>query len=215
MAAPTDDRAGAPPQMKSARLAIFVTAFVCAGQGAAAASASEFVTLLGDRAISVLRATDADLSSRESRFRGLLRQGFDLPFIGRFALGPYWRRATPEQRTDYLEVFGDYVLQTYSSRLGGYAGETMTVVAERTAGERDTLVQTEITRPSGPPIRAEWRVRVIEGEFRIIDITIEGISMAVTKRSEFSAVIQGHGIDGLIAALRARANKVPATASRN
>ena len=70
-------------------------------------------------------------------------------------------------------------------------------------------------RPSGPPIDAEWRVRVIHGEYRIIDITIEGVSMAVTKRSEFSAVIQSKGIDGLIAALRVRANKMPATASRN
>ena len=51
--------------------------------------------------------------------------------------------------------------------------------------------------------------------YSIIDITIEGISMAVTKRSEFSAVIQSHGINGLIAALRMRANKIPATASRN
>ena len=201
--------------MRAARLVILVTALGLAGSGAAAATASEFVAHLGDRAITVLRATDTDLDAREARFRGLLRQGFDLPFIGRFALGRHWRRATAEQQNDYLEVFGDYVLQTYSSRLGGYAGETMTIVAERPAGERDSLVQTEIARPRGPPISAEWRVRVIEGEYRIIDITIEGISMAVTKRSEFSAVIQSHGIDGLIAALRMRANKIPATASRN
>ena len=56
---------------------------------------------------------------------------------------------------------------------------------------------------------------MIDGEYRIIDIAIEGISMAVTKRSEFSALIQSKGIDGLIAALRLRANKIPATASRN
>ena len=182
---------------------------------AATGTASEFVTQLGDRAVGVLRATDTDLDAREDRFRGLLRQGFDLPFIGRFALGPYWRRATTEQRSDYLEVFGEYVLQTYSSRLGGYTGETMSIVAERRAGEKDSLVQTEIVRPSGPAISAEWRVRVIDGQYRIIDITIEGVSMAVTKRSEFSAVIQSKGIEGLIAALRARANKMPATSSRN
>ena len=76
-------------------------------------------------------------------------------------------------------------------------------------------METEIVRPSGPPITAEWRVRVIDGKYRIIDIAIEGISMAVTKRSEFSAVIQSSGIDGLIAALRLRANKIPAPASRN
>ena len=86
--------------MALARLVILVTVLTLAGYGAAAGTASEFVIRLGDRAVSVLRATDTDLNARETHFRGLLRQGFDLAFIGRFALGPYWRRATAEQRTD-------------------------------------------------------------------------------------------------------------------
>ena len=196
------------------RLIVLTLALTLAAGNAPAASesASEFVARLGDWTLIALRADDG---SREARFRDLLRQGFDLPFIARFALGPNWRRATAEQRSDYLVVFGEYVVQTYSPRLGGYTGEAMSIVAECRAGEKDSLVETEIVRPSGPTISAEWRVRVIDGEYRIIDIAIEGISMAVTKRSEFSAVIQSEGIDGLIAALRARANQHSAIASRN
>ena len=202
--------------MAFARLIVLATALtlVTGNAPAAPGTASEFVAWLGDQTVIVLRSADGNLGSREARFRDLLREGFDLPFIARFALGPNWRRATAEQRSDYLGVFGEYVVQTYSSRLGGYAGETMNIVAERRAGERDSVVETEIVRPNGPPVTAEWRVRVIDGEYRIIDIAIEGISMAVTKRSEFSAVIQSKGIDGLIAALRVRAN-ISATASRN
>ena len=204
-------------RMAFARLIVLASALTLAAGNAPAATgtASEFVAWLGDRAVTVLRSADGDLGSREARFRDLLREGFDLPFIARFALGPYWRRATAEQRSDYLGVFSEYVVQTYSSRLGGYTGEAMKIISERRAGEKDSVVQTEIVRPSGPPITAEWRVRMIDGEYRIIDIAIEGISMAVTKRSEFSAVIQSRGIDGLIAALRLRANKISATASRN
>ena len=202
--------------MAFARLIVLATALTLVTGNApeAPGTASEFVAWLGDQTVIVLRSADGNLGSREARFRDLLREGFDLPFIARFALGPNWRRATAEQRSDYLGVFGEYVVQTYSSRLGGYAGETMNIVAERRAGERDSVVETEIVRPNGPPVTAEWRVRVIDGEYRIIDIAIEGISMAVTKRSEFSAVIQSKGIDGLIAALRVRAN-ISATASRN
>ena len=170
---------------------------------------------LGDRTVIVLRSDDGNPGSLEARFRDLLREGFDLPFIARFSLGTNWRRATAEQRSDYFGVFGEYVVRTYSSRLGGYSGEAMNIVAAHRAGERDSVVETEIVRPSGPPLTAEWRVRVIDGEYRIIDIAVEGISMAVTMRSEFSAVVQSKGIDGLIAALQLRANKVPATASRN
>ena len=204
-------------RMAFARSIVLAAALTLAAGNAPAApeTASAFVAWLGDRTVSVLRSADGDLGSREARFRDLLGEGFDIPFMARFTLGPNWRRATPEQRNDYLDVFGEYVVQTYSARLGGYTGEAMNVIAERRAGERDSVVETEIVRASGAPITVEWRVRVIAGEYRIIDIAIEGISMAVTKRSEFSAVIQSSGIDGLIAALRLRANKIPATASRN
>ncbi len=203
--------------MAFTRLIVLATALTLAAGNAPAAprTASEFVAWLGDQTVTVLRSADGDLDSREARFRDLLREGFDVPFIARFTLGPNWRRATPEQRSDYLGVFGEYVVQTYSSRLGGYTDEAMNIIAERRAGEKDSVVETEIVRPSGAPITVEWRVRVIEGEYRIIDIAIEGISMAVTKRSEFSAVVQSKGIDGLIAALRVRANQMSATASRN
>lgn len=203
--------------MAFARLIVLATALTLAAGNAQAApgTASEFVAWLGDRTVTVLRSDDGNPVSLEARFRNLLREGFDLPFIARFALGTNWRRATAEQRSDYLGVFGEYVVRTYSSRLGGYSGEAMNIVAARRAGERDSVVETEIVRPSGPPLTAEWRVRVIDGEYRIIDIAVEGISMAVTMRSEFSAVVESKGIDGLIAALQLRANKMPATASRN
>ncbi len=128
-------------------------------------------------------------------------------------LDKYWRLATPEQQGDYLALFSEYVLQTYSARLGGYAGETMTVVGARQANEKDVVVHTRIDRPSGPPITTEWRVRTTGGRYRIIDVAVDGFSMAVTQRSEFASVIQRDGIEGLLAVLRLRTTKNRATAS--
>ena len=175
--------------------------------------AARFIHQLGNRAIETLRTSDLTLDQREAQFRGLLREGFDLAFIGRFVLGKFWRAATPEQQEDYLALFGEYVVQTYSARLGGYSGETMAVVSTRQASEKDFVVRTQIDRPSGPPVVAEWRVRTTGGGFRIIDVMVEGISMAVTQRSEFASVVQRDGIDGLLVILRARTTKIPATAS--
>ena len=106
-------------------------------------------------------------------------------------------------------------MHKYSAMLGGYAGETMAVVSEQAAGEKDILVHTRIDRPSGPPIEAHWRVRSKDGNQRIIDVMVEGISMAVTQRAEFRSVIKRHGIDGLIQILDAQSNKLSATASAN
>lgn len=176
--------------------------------------ASQFIRTLGEEAIATLRAPDMPLEQREANFRVLLSRGFDMEFIGRFVLGQYWRTATPEQQADYLQAFNDYVLQVYSARLGGYAGETLTVVSERAAGEKDMMVNTRIDRPSGPPLEAQWRVRDTAGQPRIIDVTVAGVSMVVTQRDEFAAVVQRQKVAGLIDVLRARTNKLPASAAR-
>jgi phospholipid transport system substrate-binding protein len=190
-------------------LALFVTGAAQA-QAPRPGVAAQFIKAMGDEAISTLRAANMPLEAREAKFRALLARGFDMAFIGRFVLGPYWRTATPDQQQEYLQAFNDYVLDVYSARLGGYAGETLTVVGERPAGARDTMVNTRIDRPSGPPLEAQWRVRAMEVGPRIIDVVVEGVSMAATQRDVFAAVVHRQKVSGLIDVLRARTNKLPA-----
>ena len=192
---------------------------LAAYQGASSAAtptegASQFVKWLAEQAIAALRAPGMSLEQRETVFRNLLRQGFDLPFLGRFVLGRHWRTATPEQRDDFQQVFEEYILSTYSYRLGGYAGESFTVLSARAAGSKDAMVSTRIARPSGPPVKADWRVRVINGQYKIIDIMVVGVSMAVTQRSEFASVIKRNGFEGLLTALQARVDRFPAASGQ-
>jgi phospholipid transport system substrate-binding protein len=196
-------------------LPLFAVAVVifCAGAARAEAqpgAASQFIRTLGDEAIRTLRTPGIALEERESRFRQLLAQGFDMPFIARFVLGQYWRGASAEQQSEYVQVFTEYVLQVYSARLGGYAGETLNVVSERPAGEKDVVVNTRIERPSGPPLEAQWRVRATNDKPHIIDVMVAGVSMAVTQRDEFASVLQRQKVTGLIEMLRARTDKLPA-----
>lgn len=174
--------------------------------------AGQYVKWLADQAISTLQASSGSLEQRETRFRDLLREGFDIKFIGRFVLGRHWRPATPQQRDDFQRLFEQYIIKTYSYRLGGYSGESFNVISARPAGKKDAMVRTRIDRPAGPPIKADWRVRAIEDQYKIIDITVEGVSMALTQRTEFAAVIKSSGFEGLLAALRARVEKFSAAA---
>jgi phospholipid transport system substrate-binding protein len=175
--------------------------------------AQEFIRRLAQDAIAVLQRNDVTLEQREQTFRRLLSDGFEMEFIGRFVLGRAWRAATPEQQQDYLNVFREYVLKTYSRRLGGYAGEQFAVTGARAAGKQDVLVQTRIDRPAAAAIVADWRVRQFDGNFKIIDIAVEGVSMAVTQRAEFAAVVNRDGLEGLLQALRARSQRFPAASS--
>ena len=76
--------------------------------------------------------------------------------------------------------------------------------------DSDALVETEIKRPDGAPLKAAWRVRDINGHLKIIDVVVEGVSMALTQRQEFASVIQHSGLDGLISDLRNRVNNLHA-----
>lgn len=168
----------------------------------AAGNPEVFIEQLASQAIKVLSSPNGSLKEREDKFRTLLRNDFAMKDIGRFVVGTYWRRMTPEQRTEYLNLFGEWVLKTYSIRLGGYSGEQFKVLSTSPAGQRDVLVKTRIDKSGGNGFNASWRVRKIDGGYKIIDIYVEGVSMAITQRSEFESILQRQGIDGLIGMLK-------------
>lgn len=172
--------------------------------------AEKFIRALGDQAVSVLSDKSIPLSDRETRIRDLLRRNFDLETIGRFVLSKHWRTATPDQQADYLSLFSEFVLRAYARRLGGYANEQFKITSAQPLGARDAIVVTEISRPSGPPISAGWRVRGTDGSLKIIDVMVEGVSMAATQRSEFETIVRDQGLVGLIEILRAKVSAFPA-----
>ena len=95
---------------------ILVAAMVFGAGPALSASppeeASAFIRDLGGEAIRVLAAKDAGLAEREAKLQAILYDHFDMRVIGRFALGRYWRQASAEQRRDYLDLFGRYIVKT-------------------------------------------------------------------------------------------------------
>lgn len=172
--------------------------------------ATKFIEGLSRQALQALQA-DGDLATKEAKVQDLLAETFDLPLIGRYVLGPAWKKATSEQRDQYQKLFRQFVLKTYSRRLGGYSGQTFQIVGAKPIGKKDVLVSTKIARPSGPPVVAGWRVRQKGDTFRILDVMVSGVSMVVTQRSEFRAVVRRQGVNGLIETLRVQVSKFSAT----
>jgi phospholipid transport system substrate-binding protein len=170
---------------------------------AAAADPAAMISNLGSRALEVL-GKGANQSQRVERFRELLRQDFDVPGIARFVLGRYWNTASEEQRTEYVKLFEDYVAMAYATRLSEYTGETFKVTGSRPDAD-GAIVSSQIVRPSGAaPVKVDWRLTGRDGKYKISDVSVDGISMAVTQRSEFASVIQHNGgqVQGLITMLR-------------
>ena len=170
---------------------------------AAAADPAAVITNLGNQALQVL-GSNVDPSQRVVRFRQLFSQDFDVPGIARFVLGRYWQIATPQQQQEFIGLFTSYIAVAYSDRLAEYSGETLRVTGSRAAAD-GAMVSSEIVRPNGaPPAKIDWLLTQENGAYKISDVIVEGVSMAVTQRSEFASVIQRNGgqVQGLITALR-------------
>lgn len=175
-----------------------------AAVGAPSPEAGEFIVGLADKAIAGLTDFNVPLTERTARFRALLNQGFDVQHIGRFVLGRFWRTASDAERSEYLQLFEDFVVHSYATRFREYAGENLRVVHTRTAADAEVFVLTDLVRPSGPPIRVEWRLRRDDPGFKVVDVLVESVSMSITQRDDFSATIQRAGgrVEGLLAVLR-------------
>ena len=174
------------------------------------AGAIQHIQLLGEQAFASLQRSDMSLEKREAILADILSRGFALPLIARFVLGRYWRRATPEQRDSYVELFGQFVIKSYSRHIGGFAGSSFDIVGAEAIGKSDFLVTTNLRRKSGPSFKAGWRVRLIDGKHKIIDVIVEGISMAVTQRQEFASVLKRDGVERLLQILSAKVGRMPA-----
>ena len=142
---------------------------------------------------------------REDLFRGLLARDLDIPMIGKFVLGKHWRTATEDQRQSYFEAFSKYIVAIYAKRLGGIRVDQFEVIGAKPLGSTDILVRSRVANGGKRPVRADWRVRERESTFRILDLSVEGISMALTLRQVFQSVLRRkEGIEGLISLLKQR-----------
>lgn len=175
---------------------------------AAPGDPGNFIEQLASQAIKVLSSPNGSIREREERFRDILREDFAMEQIARFVAGSYWRRMTPAEKETYQKLFSEWVLKTYSVRLGGYSGEQFQVIKSTPAGERDVIVYTRISKSGSNGFDANWRVRREGDRYKIIDIYVEGVSMAITQRSEFESIFRRHGVDGLIGMLREKVTKL-------
>jgi phospholipid transport system substrate-binding protein len=180
-------------------LAPFVVICTVWLQPAAAAvdtkQAADFLANLQEKAASRLGDASVSEKEKEDHFRKLFNENFDLPTIGRFVIGRYWRAASEADQKAFLAVFEDAMVQRFLPLLAEYSSERFQIgtVTPVSATAREALTDSRIDRTEGEPYRVSWRVRENNGDFKILDIVGEGVSMAITLRSEYGSVLKSNG----------------------
>ncbi len=193
----------------AAILAAMLLAALFGGQARpqAAQDAGRFLAELIDRAFDQLTEPGLSNDEQERRFRGLIGESFDIPAIGRFVLGRYWRRANEEERAAFLATFEDLLVHRFLPLFADYSGEKISIgVARPFRNNPDFVsVSSKLLREKGEPIHIDWRVRRRDDGYRIVDIVAEGISIAVTLRSEYTSVLKRNGGDVSVLVRKLRA----------
>jgi phospholipid transport system substrate-binding protein len=159
--------------------------------------AEKFVEQLADHAVAILTKDTIAPEKRSAEFRVLFQEGFAVDSIAKFALGRHWRRASEEEREEYLGLFEDSIVTSWANRLSKYGGERFEIISAEdvptNGSEKAAIVHAMIWTSATSPIRIDWRVATNGRIYKVTDIAIAGISMANTRRDEFAAVIRRNG----------------------
>ena len=167
-------------------------------------SPDRFVAGLSERIMAVLADRSASAEQRLRRVDALVIESFDLDRIARIALGRYWKTATGVEQAEFAMLFKAYVLTGYGRRFNEYADRRLRVAGAKPT-RKDVTVESYV-EGGATPIRLDWRLTAIDGGWRVLDIQVEGVSLLITYRNDFAAVIERSGgrLSGLIDDLRGR-----------
>jgi phospholipid transport system substrate-binding protein len=189
-------------------LLLLAVPFASDSSRAAEAGAASFITEFGNKMLGLVQAEHNSPAELEQKMRPLVLDAFDAPRIARFALGRYWRGMSEGDRNQFTQVFEDYVVHVYSARFSGYRGERFVVTGAQPQATSGAQVTSTITQPEGgSPIRLNWQLVRASDRYKIVDVSVEGISQALTYRDEFGSFIERHDgrVSDLIAELREKA----------
>ncbi len=172
-----------------------------------AAKAEAFVKDVTTEGIEQIINANIPQAEKDARFAKLFNKALDLDFIGQFVLGRNWRTATPAQREEFIKVYRQLNISTWSKRFDEFKGREFIFKGtspSNSAGQ--VFVNSVVPMDQGEPAKVVWRVREKGGQYKIVDIIIENVSLAITARNEYTAFIKNNpgGVDALIANLKTK-----------
>jgi phospholipid transport system substrate-binding protein len=159
------------------------------------AGPEELVKKITDDVMSAIKS-DKQLAAGDRQKALKLAEEKILPHVDfeeatRLAVGRPWNQASAEQKKTLVQEFRRMLVRTYSSAISAYEGQTMKVLPVRMKPEdTEVTVRNQYIRPGAKPVAIDYQMRKTDGGWKIFDIVVEGVSLVLTYRSEFDAVVK-------------------------
>jgi phospholipid transport system substrate-binding protein len=151
---------------------------------------------------SVISSPARDESERRNEIKRLLLPRFDWPEMAKRTLGKHWPRV-PERQNEFVSAFTDFVGNAYLGTIGGYKDEKIIFAGER-RDQNGAEVETKLVPNKGDPMSVNYRLHLVQGEWKIYDVVIADISLVNNYRSQFNRILAKSSFDDLIKQLRER-----------
>ena len=190
----------------SSLLTLALLGFVAAAGSAQDLGPDQLVQKITEEVLTAIKS-DKQLAAGDKQKAMRLAEEKVLPYVDfeeatRLAVGRAWAQANPQQKKQLVSEFRNMLVRTYSNAIEGYQGQSLKVLPSRGGKQQDAqgeaTVRAQFVRSGGKPLPLEFQMRKTGEGWKVYDIAVEGISLVLTYRSEFDAVVKQEGIEGLI-----------------
>ena len=158
----------------------------------------QVLSLLGDEELK----GDERMAERREKLEAVIRQRFDYEEMAKRTLAAKWKKITAEQQQEFVELFQQFLTQSYAGNVDGYDGEQVKYLKERLKGDF-AEVQTKVVSPK-VQIPLDYRLLKKQDKWGVYDVIIDGVSLTKNYRGQFSRIIKSSSFDGLLEKLRSK-----------
>ena len=172
-------------------------------EGGAPSGATASIDALHAGLLGVMKNAEVlGYEGRERELATVIPEYFDIDFMAKKSLGRHWKSANPEARQRYLDSFARFMVANYAGRFDGFSGQSFHSESEEDARLGTKIVKARLANPEGEDVALDYRLREIDGRWKIIDVYLDGtVSELALRRSEFMTIVKREDIDALLVAL--------------
>jgi len=184
-------------------LALALSFFLLASASAQELAPDELVRKVTADVLDSIKA-DKQLQAGDKQKALALAEQKILPLVdfreaAKLATGRAWQSAAPEQQERIVTEFRRMLVRIYSNAIDVYRGQTMKVLPVRMAsGATEVTVRNQYIREGRPPVPVDYAMHKLPEGWKIYDISVDGVSLVLTYKSEFEQITRTSGVDGLI-----------------
>lgn len=158
----------------------------------------EFVNGMTEEVIEILKTPGLDDDAKIVRIEAVAERRFHFPTIARLVAARNWRRLESEQKRQFSNEFQKHLSVTYGRNINRFDNQTIEITGDRAEPRGDWTVMTRIVQPGGEDILVDYRLRPVGGEWRVIDVVVERISLVSNFRSQVQELFSKRGVEGTL-----------------